>query len=449
MGFLSKLRKDEQGVAMIIVVVLSAVLMMLGAGMYVVATRENTMTRADNVGGQAFYYAEGGLENAIDILNHAATEYQLTRLRPDQSNGPGDPNPGYGYLMDPVPANRQTPTDPVKMNIGGELFTVWVDEVNSLGNHCESCGLNLDGSNPDYAYLLIMAEARSDEGYRKLEQRVMLEATHFPMTLFIDGDANVGGTVNLTNQSIFVRGDFYGREKLTVSGSDLPYGGSAGVFATGSIYAKQNGHNSQIYTILGVPNPLYWDSDYEHDRDSRGPVGNVFTTDDLEGKFNTGGLTTQQLLALKGMAKTNGLYLLNPENNSRTIKQTDLPARNGNLVVYIEFSTGDPEDNDVILQFEWPDKPDYTEGQVFVVVKNGNVQMTGQEIGYFNGSVYCPDGEVELHGNGSGEFTGFLWGKGLTDIGNFNFNMRQEFLNDPPFYAWTVTRIPDWTEVDR
>src|SRR5450756_3141951 len=85
-------KKNEEGVALITVIILTAVLMMMGAGMYMVASREQTMSSADYEGGQAFYYAEGGIENVIDILNYSGTETQLTQLRADQSSD------GQGYF---------------------------------------------------------------------------------------------------------------------------------------------------------------------------------------------------------------------------------------------------------------------------------------------------------------------------------------------------------------
>lgn len=427
----------QHGVAMITVIILTAVLMMMGASMYFVASREGTMSQADYAGSQAFYYAEGGIENTLDILTYAGTEAQLTQPRPDQSDD------GYGYLMDPTPSQREDPTDPVQMTIGNETYTVWVDEVDENGDHCAGCGLNLVSANP--AFLLITAEGQSSQGYRKLQQRVRLEASGFPLTLYVDGNAELNGTVNMNNQSLFVRGNFYGREKLVVSGTDLPFGGAAGVFATGTIYAKANGGNSQIYTSTGDQSS-YWDANYINDRDNRGPTGNKYTLADLQDQFETGGLTTSQLTILKGQAKASGYYVSG--DGGFNIQQGDLPSRDGNIVVYVEFPSGEPADNEVDLKFEWPHAP-YTEGKALVVVKNGSVVMTGSAIGDLQGSIYCPDGPVTIHGGGSGTFTGFVWGKGMIDIGNFPFNMTEEFLADPPFYAWTVVRETAWTEVDR
>lgn len=263
---LSKTR-EEQGVAMITVIILSAVLMMLGGGMYYVSSGEIKITKADYVGSQAFYYAEGGIENVIDIINYSGTEQQLIQQRADQSSN------GSGYLMDPIAAQRQDPPDPIQMRIGDETYTVWVDEVTENGTHCQNCGLNLRTTSP--AYLLITAEGQSGLGYRKLQQQVKLQASGFPMTLYVDGNVNANGNVSLTNQSMFVRGNFYGRDKLAASGNDLPFGGISGIFATGSIYAKANGGNSQIYTAAGG-HSNDWKSSFANDRDSRGAGGKNF-----------------------------------------------------------------------------------------------------------------------------------------------------------------------------
>jgi len=430
--------QNEDGVALITVIILTAVLMVMGAGMYMVAGREQTMSNADYAGGQAFYYAEGGIENVIDIINFRGTETQLTQLWPDQSSD------GNGYLMDPNPYNRQDPPNPVEMRIGNESYTVWVDEVDANGNHCTGCGLNLASANP--AYLLITAEGQSAQGYRKLQQRVMLEASGYPLSFYVNGDATFNGGPTISNESIYVRGSFYGREKLTVSGPDLAFGGNAGVFATGSIYAKSNGGSTQIYTSSGG-HSSYWASNYVNDRDNRGPTGNRFTISALENIFSTSGLSSSQLAFLKQQAKTSGYYNGNPSGNLM-IQQGDVPGRSGDMVVFVEYPSGSPTSNEVDLKFEWPHAP-YTDGQVLVIVRNGSVKMTGNAIGHTQGIIYCPDGEVRAHGSGNGNFTGFVWGKGATNIGNFNFMMTQEFLDNPPFFAWTVTRETAWTEVDR
>lgn len=432
-------KKNEEGVALITVIILTAVLMVMGAGMYMVASREQTMSSADYAGGQAFYYAEGGIEHVIDILNYEGTETQLTQLRADQSSGDGQ-----GYLMDPTASKRQDPPNPVEMRIGNERYTVWVDEVDVDGNHCTGCGLNLASGNP--AYLLITAEGQSSQGYRKLQQRVKLEASNYPLSFYVNGDAIMNGGPTISNQSIYVRGSFYGREKITVSGVDQIYGGNAGVMATGSIYAKSNGGSTEIYTDSGGQSS-YWDANYANDRDNRGPTGNKFTIKALEQIFSTTGLSSSQLAFLKQQAKTSGYYNGDPSGN-QMIQQKDVPSRSGDLVVYVEYPSGSPTTNQVDIRFEWPHSPNTT-GKVLIIIRNGSLKMTGSAIGNSQGTIYCPDGEVRADGSGNGNFTGFVWGKGATNIGNFNFIMTSAFLNDPPFFAWTVTRETAWTEVDR
>ncbi len=421
---------------MITVIILTAVLMVMGAGMYYVATSEQTMTHADQAGGQAFYFAEGGIENAIDILNFVATETQLTQSRADDSDD------GYGYLMDPDPDSRQDPTDPLVMDIGGETFTVWVDMVDSDGDHCEDCGLDVTGEDP--AYLLITSEGQSHEGYRKLQQLVRVEPTNYPLTLYVDGDATINGTPEITNQSIYVDGDIWGRDHIEIMGNDLTLGTHAAAFATGSIYARANDDDSQIYDEDGDPSD-YWDSDYQYDRDERGPEGDTFSRSELQSYPGTSRLSSAQMNTLKRQAQAGGFYTQADE--SFDIRQSDLPEHEGNIVIYVEFTEGDAEDNEVDLKFTWPDYP-YTTGKAFVIVENGSVHMTGSQIGNLQGVIYCPDGPVTAHGSGNGDFTGFIWGKGMVNIGNFPFNMTQDFLDDPPYFCWQVVREASWNVVD-
>lgn len=433
----SKLR-SEQGVAMITVLMMTTVLLVMATGMYFVARSEITMSNADLEGSEAFYYAEGGLEAAIDIIsNQAATEYQLTQPREDNSSD------GYGYLMDPSSGQRQNPSDPLEVTIGKETYTVWVDTVDEDGNPCTGCGLNLASANP--AYLQVNAEGRSGDGYRKLQQRVRLEASGYPLTFFIDGDINANGNPFVSNQSIYVKGNVYGRSKVDVTGTDLIYGGPARVLATGTIYDSANGGSSQIYTVAGLPNGSNWQASYVNDRDSRGPAGNTFNMEELEQLINPEGLTATQLATLKSQAQSDGFYL-NPSSGGMQVRQSDLPTREGSVVVFIEYSGGTPADNMVDLNFTWPSM---STGQSLVIILNGSVKLTGQAIGHMQGIIYSPDGMVEAHGGGNGDYTGFVFGKGLTNIGNFEFNMTSDFLLDAPFFAWSLTRETAWTEVDR
>lgn len=421
---------------MMTVVVLAAVLMVIGAGIYYIGTGEQKMSRADEQGGQAFYYAEGGIENAINILSYAGTEEQMTQLRADDSSN------GYGYLMDPLAADRQDPTDPLVMNIGDESFTVWADLTDENGDHCTGCGLDITSDQP--SYVLITAEGTSSEGYRKLQQMVKLEPVDYPLTLFVDGDAQINGTPELNDQSIYVGGDVFGREKITVSGDDLVTGEPAAVFATGRIFAKSNGDRTAIYREDGSES-RWWEPAYQYDRDTNGPTGNRFTNDDLAEYPGTSRLSDTQLATLKSMAQSSGYY--ESASGGFNLQQSDLPSQDGDIVIYVEFPNGDPDDNEINMKFTWPEYGN--EGTALVIVENGSVRMTGSAIGNLQGVVYCPDGPVRADGSGNGDFTGFIWGKGMVNIGNFPFNMTEEFMDDPPFFLWTVTREASWTEVDR
>ncbi len=432
--------EQEEGVALMTVILLTAVLMVMCAGMFAVARREETMTAADFSGGQAFYYAEGGIENVLNILSYNVTEAKLTQLRTDQSED------GHGYLMDPNPANRQAPANPVEMLIGNERYTVWLDWIDEYGNHCTGCDLKVNDPSDRIAFLRVTAEGQSAQGYRKLQQQVRVVATNYPLSFYVNGDVTMNGGPTLVNQSIYVRGSFYGREKLTISGTDQIYGGPAGVFATGSIFAKSNAGRSQIYTSSGG-HSSYWAANYVNDRDNRGPSGNKFTISNLESTFSASGLSSTHLAILKQQAKTSGYYNGNPSRNL-TISQSDIPNHDGDVVIYVEYPSGNASNNEVSMKFKWPNSP-YTSGKALIIIKNGSLKLTGSAIGNTQGVIYCPDGDVRADGSGGGTFTGYVWAKGMTNIGNFNFTLTPEFVIDPPFFAWEVTRETAWTDVDR
>ncbi len=422
----------ESGVAMVTVIIMSAVLLLMGTGMYYVASSEQSMSQGNNVGGQAFYFAEGGLENVLDILNYEATEWQLTQPRNGQ------------YLMNPDASQRQDNPDPVTVTVGNQTYKVWVDEVDQYGSHCTGCGLVPTSKNP--AYLMVYAEGQTSEGYRKLQQQVKLTPTGYPLDFFINGNVTINGNEALTNQSLFVNGYVAGRKFLTVSGTDSTYGMPAGVFATGRIYANSN-KTGPIYTTSGAEDSKYWNSDYINDRDQYGPTGNPFSTSALQGYFNYGGgLTTSQLATLQNEAQTSGYYNGNA-SGSLTIQQSDLPDRSGDIVIYVDFPSGNPQKNVADLKFSWPPDPSYT-GKALIVVLNGSINMEGGAIGQTTAVIYCPDGSVTAHGSGNQVFNGYVWGDGFTDEANFTFNLSPEMINDPPFFSWTVTR-GTWQQDDQ
>lgn len=405
--------RNEEGVALITVIILTAVLMVMGAGMYMVASREQTMTAADYAGGEAFYYAEGGIENVLDILKDTATEAQLTQMRADQSSN------GYGYLMDPTPGNRQNPTDPVEMRIGQDSYTVYVDTVDQYGNHCTGCGLELFSPDSVPSYLMITAEGQSSSGYRKLQQMVEVTAVtgpRYPLSLYVDGDADFNGTPYMTNQIFYVKGNVVGRDKLVASGTDFITGLPAAVYATGTITDIQ-----------------------PQDRDKSNPVGNPFTLAELQSIVGTAGLPASELERLKNEAIQQGNYY-----TSGSKFESVNGDSNGNAVLFIDYASPD----EAVPKFTWPGP-----GYVTIVVLNGDVKLTGGAIGSSRAILYCPDGFVRADGGGGGGFTGLVWaGKGLTSIGNFEFNMDEDFYdgNPPSFLTGvTVKRMASWKEVDR
>ena len=117
-------------------------------------------------------------------------------------------------------------------------------------------------------------------------------------------------------------------------------------------------------------------------------------------------------------------------------------------MVFVEYPSGSPTSNEVDLRFEWPHTP-YTTGKVLIIIRNGSLKMTGSAIGNSQGAIYCPDGEVRPMVVEMENSRVRLGQGGATNIGNFNFVMTPAFLNDPPFFAWTVMRETAWTEVDR
>lgn len=396
--------REDSGVAMISVIMISAVLMVLSAGMYFLASREQTMTQADYAGNESFYFAEGGIDNVIDILNYQVSDSQLTQKRSDQSaNG--------GYLMDPLASKRPTPTDPLQVDVGGVPYTVWVDTVDSSGNHCTSCGVNLSLPNSS-AYLKITAEGKSDIGYRKLQQTVKVSAsTEYPLSFYVDGDVTFNGNPDIVNQILYVKGNVSGRTKINVTGTDVATGKPAGVYATGTIDVRQ-----------------------ANDRDHWGPAGNTFTLDELNSSVNVGGLSSSTLASLKQQAQDQGNYYTT--GSFGTVKGDS----NGNAVLYLDCTTR----CSVAPKFTWP-----APGYVLFIVKNGDMTLTGDAIGSSRALIYCPDGSIRAGGGGSGEFSGLVWSKGFTSIGNFEMTLDPSFLSDnPPFFLWQVTRLTNWSEVE-
>ncbi|MHB0866680.1 MAG: hypothetical protein ACYC6B_03815 [Thermoleophilia bacterium] len=397
--------REDSGVAMISVIMISAVLMVLSVGMFFLASREQTMTQADYAGNESFYFAEGGIDNVIDIFNYQVSVSQLILNRPDQSSN------GYGYLMDPSPGNRETPTDPLQVNVLGTPYTVWVDTVDVNGNHCTDCGVNL-ALPASTAYLKVTAEARSDIGYRKLQQMVKVSASsEYPLSFYVDGDVDLNGNPDIVNQILYVKGNVTGRSKLNITGTDVATGKPAGVYATGTIDARQ-----------------------ANDRDHWGPAGNTFTMAELQNSVNLGGLSSSTLASLKQQAQDQGNYYTT--GSFGTVKGDSA----GNAVLYLDCTdrcTVDPK-------FTWP-----APGYVLIIVKNGDVTLTGDAIGSSRALIYCPDGSIRADGGGSGEYSGLVWSKGFSSIGNFQITLDPSFLSDnPPFFLWQVARLTNWTEVE-
>jgi hypothetical protein len=405
---LSRLRRNDEGVALISVLLVGATLVALGVTALSVATTNLNDSGRDRLGGSALASSESGVAQAIELMKQLSL--QDLACSTATTVCPVDPVTGTGLGNKDHPVSVQLPN--------GRQAQVWVETVQGYD---PAAGRRV-GTYKIHA----VGMAGVGPGKRSLEVSVSAKPFSFPIGIFTESNANYGGNGDIVTTSMFSKACIDSRDKIVFSGTDAFYGTKAAANSTTYITAKNDNScsdgasSSQGIHATSACNttvPAY------NDRDSQGGTisspcqtgtgTSKFTLADLvsETGYIDKGLTPGQYAQLAAAAKAQHHYYPDPSFvwpcyfTCPTGRTPEL-----NPVVYINGDVDKPPLDD----YAWRAHASATDcsvvqPSVIMVVRNGDFTLNGGRS--YTGNFFVPDGPSKgfIKGTGGGILYGTVF----------------------------------------
>lgn len=493
MSSASRLRKDDSGVALILVLIAVVVVTVMGATLVIAGTRDLDSSTSVQRAASALGVAEAAVQHAIQTLKTVGPgQLELSRLDCNnaQTNAvepcyPDQSADGKGRWMNQ--ANATLPPAEADQFVGSvgttDVYRVWIEAIRPIA---------LTATPPVrigiYRIVAIGSDNRNNQvrpGTRRVEQNVRVRILDIPFALFAQDGMDLGGGPTTRTISVYATSDILWRNKLTFTGDDPYYGGPTAAHATGTIYQGNitgGGNNGAIH-------PPVANCTYPHDRDKDGGPYPVYSTTgstwscSAEGKvkppynssffnrdmfedlgINPDGPDPDSYDLMKRLAQTEGIYCtFNSKNTVNFDDKTLKPGCNRALnqitkkffVLYAEQAPGMSDPINVAIKTGWGPAGDPTtmcnsnayDGSFgIIVVRGGNIDYQNSDTWW--GAAFVPEGEFTATGQGSAWFAGTVFAKTMKISGNFRVTLNSCWLNRSVGPFFTVTRLR-WHESDR
>lgn len=442
---MERVRRDERGVAMVTVLLVSAVLTALGLTVTQVALSNLGNAGRDRVAGGALGAAEAGVTRAIAYINKHNTN--ALSCSPACSANP------WGSSSAP-----QVVSFP-----DGRQASVWIEPIQPFQPPTYKIGTYKVHS---------VGTAGSGPGKRTLEVTIEVKPMSFPLGIFTREKLDNGGTGSVLGESVLSDACIDSRDKLTFSGIDSYYGIPAAAHSTKYITGKNEpgGCQTNLATVratdakavhrasVGTCNPAY-----PYDRDNS-PLGGAFpggsscssapdqyTTSSLfnfdmlkDEPYNylNRGLTDAQYQLLRARAQSQGTYYTT--NNPSSWPNA---ATSSNPVLYFKLPAGSTVSiQGELSSYGWSTDPSCssTHPSVVIVVEGGDLRLNAGAT--LSGAIFVPDGNMTY--NGGAQLVGTVFAKKLIMTGNAQISLNDCYTRGTPGGVLDIRPVR-FREVDR
>ena len=415
--------QGESGVALLSVLLVGVILTGLG-----LALARTTLTNLDNAGRDrvssgALGVAEAGVASAIGYI---------------RDNG-----------VNQLCAGCTTPWNaaaPRTLSISGGRAVVTITVVERYAPPTVPLGRYLIRS--------VGTTAGTSPGKRTVEQAIDVKPFAFPLGVYTAAKANLGGTVNITQESFFSGQCIDSRSKMTflqgASGSwldpynDIPAGAHSASYITdtntnvcstdlasvratdaGALHRTNTCHETYWadQSALGGPFTSGTCALRTAGKGDYPTAGSRFSHDVMRDRYGflPRGLPEDQYALLKAKAKANGTYF--PAGTAVTIPAASaVPGTPGyNPVVYVEG-----QDLSLGTEFNgyaWVADPSCVglHPSVLLVVERGSLKLGSST--NFTGNLFVPDGDVSF--SGGAVLTGTVFTKNLKFTGSGTIGLNE------------------------
>jgi hypothetical protein len=486
-GLLGRLRRDEDGLGIITVIFLAAVLTALTITAVKVTVGNLDNTRRDRQALSALATSEAGVSQAVMYLRGGALQ-SLKCMEPPPGSAPTSPEcTGAGPSWTSAKNPKQIRVDGTTggCTTGANCFKVWIGTIKPYVANCAGRRDPAVRACSGIYRIHSTGLAESGPGARALDVDVQVTPYPFPIGVFAESFSG-NGTPGIHFESVFTNGCIKNRQDDSKSGSgfqfewdsvnkrpvmDLVYDQPAAAHATGDISTSNNSCGSgsggaPIHNTVQACNATFpWDQSgsggdlsgtscdglYVRKDGTVYPETSHFDAKALDSYgYIAGGLTDAQYAALLTQAKVQGTYNLPSGAVSSTL--TSLYNTKGITSPVLFWDNGDVK----LSSSDFPepfrrtlnDSTDCSAASVTIVVKggaNGLDYQGGNTSPYLSASIFVPNGKIT--GQGGYNVIGTVFAKEIDLGGNPEYYMDQCFASNPPG-ALLDAKVLDWREAD-
>ena len=461
---LRRLRRQDDGSAIVLTMVVLAVLTGLGVTVFALSANNLGNARLDRQASSALANSEAGVAQAISYIKNRGVGQLACAPNCNAANPWGE-----------APASVDGDTHPsMQVTLANqEVYSVWIETVQPL--------------QPTVAGLYrihSVGNSGSGPGSRTVEVDVQVTPFDFPLAVYADS-VQAGGDGSITTESLFSKGCIFKRDKINFAGIDPVYNIPAAAHssqyitdsqATGSSCAANDDKN--IHAPDGsTPKPC--NTAYPHDQDRQGgplastsclgsggayPQTSLISSDaDLKAQFgfNLSGLSPGQLDQLRTAAQEQGFYFTNTAAIPNVLQQDAAATSHPNPVLFYEFASSVGSNNRLVDLNDLNDvaygrppqvgssSPSCHSRNVIIVVINGDLRLNSNS--QLVASVFAmgpsPYGEVRK-ANGTSQLIGTVYAKSIDLTGTADIDLDPCFLANLPGQLLNV-KATTFREVDR
>jgi Tfp pilus assembly protein PilX len=254
-----RLRSDQRGIALPVAVMMVVLIGVMGAGLLTFVQTGLNSTLEVNQGQRALKMADAGVQAAKRQLaaNATTTNYNGTTnlsLTPPDTESPWS-YAGAGQTLSLQGTGTSLSSPQCNQCINVKIR--WLQPSTTNSNVRDVNRAPQNASTRDF--FRIISEATAGNARRRIEAIYYVEGRDIPRAFYTLGPIIISGTANITNMSMFSRGDVTINGGATFSGTDLSYGNwNVSPFNT---TARRSSHPSGSFvTVPGVgrrgPSPI-------------------------------------------------------------------------------------------------------------------------------------------------------------------------------------------------
>jgi uncharacterized protein (UPF0333 family) len=439
---LSRIRRDDRGVAMITALLVAAVLTALGVTVTQVALTNFQNAGRDRVASGALGAAEAGVTRAMAYINKNNTN--VLSCSPTCAANP------WGNSASP-----QTVTFS-----DGRSAKVWIQVIQPYTPPSYKVGTYRVHS---------VGKSGLDAGQRTLDVTVEVKPLAFPLGIFTHDKINNGGNGSVTSESVLSDSCIDNRNHISFSGIDAYYGTPAAASSTRYIteanlqFCDNSLANVKANDAKAIHRTSTCSATYPYDRDAT-PLGGTFPVGSSCGtapnqpwtssEFTLGmlqgdpynyvprGLTDAQYALLKSRAQANGTYYTTPSPPS-----WPSASSTPNPVLYFKLTAAQEVNIQGDLNsYGWTSDPSCSQQHpaVVIVVEGGSLHINSSAT--ISGAIFVPDGTMTY--NGGAQLIGTVFTKQLKMTGNSNVSLNSCYTKSTPGGILDI-RPTRFREVDR